>query len=115
LAINALVIKIDKYMNTHTNIAPPSKEDVTSDENVKYTNNTSEVRRYLESKGFKGLSFFQGKEFIYAFLTIRANYKQEWKEKDYSTFSVEDKDGMDFLEKSSCSIEEFKIYIDNLK
>ena len=82
---------------------------------VKYTRNTSEARKYLESQGFKGLSFFQGKDFIYAFLTTWGNKNGEWKEKDYSTFSENDKERMEYLNNNASELDEFKIYIENLK
>ena len=82
--------------------------------NVKFTRNTLEARQYLESQGFKGLSFFQGKEFIYAFLTTWGNKNGEWKEKDYSTFSESDKDRMSYLIKNVSDLNEFESYIENL-
>ena len=36
--------------------------------NIKFTKNTEQTRIWLKAKGFKGLSFFQGKTYIYAFL-----------------------------------------------
>ena len=81
--------------------------------NIQFTKNTLEARRYLENNGFTGLSFFQGKYYIYAFLTTRANAKKQWKEKDYSTFDLEDISFMNYLDKE-VSLEDFKIYIENL-
>lgn len=83
--------------------------------NVKFTRNTLEARKYLESQGFKGLSFFQGKDFIYAFLTTWGNKNGEWKEKDYSTFNETDKERMAYLTKNASELDEFKVYIENLK
>lgn len=75
-----------------------------------YTKNTIEARNFLEINGFKGLSFFQGKEFIYAFISERANKDYTWYEKDYSTFNECDKERMRFLKKE-LSFKEFKEYI----
>ena len=83
--------------------------------NVKFTRNTLEARKYLESQGFKGLSFFQGKDFIYAFLTTWCNKNGAWKEKDYSTFSETDKERIAYLTKNASELDEFKVYIENLK
>lgn len=84
------------------------------DEVLKFTKNTPEVRKFLEGKGFKGLSFFQGGEFIYAVISIRANKNGEWKEKNYSTFNEKDKQRMTFLNKEISKLEEFKTYIDKI-
>ena len=103
-------------MNTEENNTKLPQSSVSdSCGNVKYTRNTLEARQYLESKGFKGLSFFQGKDFIYAFLTTWGNKNGEWKEKDYSTFSQSDKERMDYLTKNATELDEFKSYIENLK
>lgn len=93
-----------------------SRQTAVSDScgNVKFTRNTLEAREYLESQGFKGLLFFQGKDFIYAFLTTWGNKNGEWKEKDYSTFSESDKDRMNYLIKNVSELDEFKSYIENL-
>lgn len=92
-----------------------NKTDVSSSfGNIKFTSNTKEVRDYLEQNGFVGLSFFQGKEYIYAFLTTRANKNGEWKEKDYSTFSANDKETMKFLEENVSDFKNFKTYIEQL-
>ena len=81
---------------------------------MEFTKNTPEIRKYIESLGFKGLSFFQGGEFIYAFLTKRANKYKEWKEKDYSTFNEKDKERMTFLNKEISPEENFIKHIENL-
>ncbi len=82
--------------------------------NIPYTKNTLEVREFLESKGFKGLSFFQGKEFVYAFLTTRANKHKTWKEKDYATFSEAEKSKKQFLSNKISSFKNFKDEVNTL-
>ena len=81
--------------------------------NIKFTKNTEQTRIWLKAKGFEGLSFFQGKTYIYAFLTTRANAFKEWKEKDYSTFDLEDISFMTYLDKE-VDFNEFKEYIESL-
>lgn len=80
---------------------------------IKFTKNTKEVRSFLEENGFKGLSFFQGKYYIYAFLTERANINHRWIEKDYTTFDLEDMQELDYLHEE-VSFEEFKKYINKI-
>lgn len=79
-----------------------------------YTNNSFEIRKFLEKKGFIGLSFFQGKEFIYAFLTQRANSKKTWYEKNYATFNEKDRLKMDFLKTENSTKEDFINYVNTL-
>lgn len=80
----------------------------------KYTKNTKEIRNYLESKGFIGMSFFQNEEFIYAFLTTRANKHKQWKEKDYGTFNQNRIESYDFLNQVEATEFEFKEHINLL-
>ncbi len=84
------------------------------DMETKYAINTPQIRNWLESKGYKGLSFFQGKKFVYAFLTTWRNKSGEWKEKDYSTFEDSDIERMNFLNENVSSEQEFKEYVESL-
>jgi len=80
---------------------------------IPYTLNTSEVRSYLMSKGYKPLSFFQGKKYVYPLISTCGNFNTIWKEKDYSTFDLDKKES--FLYKEECSFEEFKIELEKLE
>jgi hypothetical protein len=102
--------------NSDTNQAPQLSEDAVSDSSgyVPFTHNTKKVRMFLEKQGFKPLSFFQGKEYVYPIISTRANANATWKEKDYSTFSENDKERMPFLMKDIFDSEQFEISIEKL-
>ena len=54
----------------------------------KYSNigdNTRENREWLEMLGYKPLRFFQGKKYLYATTSQRANAKEVWNEPYYGT------------------------------
>lgn len=73
--------------------------------NIPFTLNTSEARLLLEKEGFSGLSFYQGKKYIYPIISTWSNKNSTWKEKNYSTFS--ESDGKDFLMPNVCQLKEF--------
>lgn len=80
---------------------------------IPFTKNTIEVREYLKTKGFVGLSFFQDKNYVFAFLTTRANIQNTWVEKDYSTFDLVDINFMPYLD-TEINLEDFKLYIEKI-
>ncbi|MEE6130247.1 hypothetical protein V2E39_22805 [Chryseobacterium arthrosphaerae] len=53
---------------------------------IPYTKNTVEARQVLQSLGYKPLSFFQGKKYVFGIISDCANAYTAWQEKDYSTF-----------------------------
>ena len=59
---------------------------MTKEQKIPYTKNTTEARQVLESLGYRPLSFFQGKKYVFGIISECANARSIWKEKDYSTF-----------------------------
>ncbi|MGI9582623.1 hypothetical protein ACR1PO_15615 [Chryseobacterium sp. RRHN12] len=59
---------------------------MTKENKIPYTKNTIEARQVLQSLGYRPLSFFQGKKYVFGIISDRANAYSAWKEKDYSTF-----------------------------
>jgi hypothetical protein len=54
-------------------------------EKIPFIKNNSEIRLFLQNKGYKPLSFFQGKKFVFPIISTWGNKFGEWKEKSYST------------------------------
>ena len=82
--------------------------------NTPWTENTIEVRKFLEKNKFHPLTFFEGGDYVYAFLTTRANKNDQWVEKDYSTFNINEKGSMSFLNEEKSTVADFKIFIENI-
>ena len=51
-----------------------------------YTENSKEMREFLEQQGFDPLTFYQGKKYIAPLVSTFANINNEWKVYDYTTF-----------------------------
>ena len=61
---------------------------------IPFTKNTQNIRLFLDKNGYNPLRFFQGKEYIYPIVSVMANAKSTWNEKDYSTFDESEKSKM---------------------
>lgn len=79
-----------------------------TDKKTPYTKNTPEARHVLKVLGYQPLSFFQGKEFVYASIATCGNAYNTWYEKDYTTFDVKES----YHEYKESTLEEF---IDKIK
>jgi len=76
---------------------------------IPFTKNTSEARQVLRSLGYRPLSFFQGKKYVFGIISDCANAYSAWKEKDYSTF--DDREAYHELE--ACDLQIFTEKIKN--
>lgn len=68
-----------------------------------YTKNTPEARQILNSLGYRPLSFFQGKTYVYGSISNCANAHTNWTEKNYATFDIKES----YHEDKESTLEEF--------
>jgi hypothetical protein len=76
---------------------------------IPFTKNTNETRIFLESEGYRPLRFFMDKEYVRPSISIWANAKESWKEKDYSTFNMDEWEP--WCDDFESSLEEFKVKV----
>lgn len=80
-------------------------------EKIPFIKNNSEIRLFLQNKGYKPLSFFQGEKFIFPIISTWGNKFGEWKEKDYST--TDNILNKSYLNSKESSFSEFIEWIEN--
>lgn len=75
-----------------------------------FTKNTKEARIFLESEGYSPLSFYMDMECVRPCISTWANINGTWKEKNYSTFNIEE-EKEDWYDDTESSLEDFKIKV----